>query len=168
MNQQYIIIIVVSILLLFFIYKLATMKLAINIKDRDSGIEFVGGKRGSIGIEYFNNLNPAPLNYRISTGSNQILRNCPKNLPLGNKNNIVIQGNQLPIHPTNTELKSDGPSVDGTSKSPKNMFMFAHNQCNPKCCPSTYSCDGGCICTTKDQLKFLSSRGSNNNGESEY
>uniref|UniRef100_A0A6C0M0U4 Uncharacterized protein n=1 Tax=viral metagenome TaxID=1070528 RepID=A0A6C0M0U4_9ZZZZ len=167
MNQQYIIIALVSILVLFCIYKLATMKLAIQLKDRDSGIEFVGGKRGSIGIEYFN-LNPAPLNYRISTGSNQLLKNCLSNLPLGKKNNFIIQGNQVPIHPNKSELKSDGPSVDGTSKTPNNMFMFAYNQCNPKCCPSTYSCDGGCICTTKDQSKFLSSRGSNNNGESEY
>ena len=175
MNQKYLIISVSVVVLLIIIYKFATMKLSIQLKERDSGIEFVGGRRGKIGIEFFDNLNPAPLNYRISTGSNQRLTNCPSslwrhppsNLPLAKKNNFVVQGSQVPIHPTNTEIKSDGPNIDGTKNTPQNMFMFAYNQCNPKCCPSTYSCDGGCICTTKEQRKFISSRGTNNNGESE-
>ena len=51
------------------------------------------------------------------------------------------------------------PSVDGTKDGKKNMFMFAHNKCSPDCCPSTYTCDRGCICTTKKQRDYLASRG---------
>ena len=42
------------------------------------------------------------------------------------------------------------------------MFMFAYNQCRPECCPSTYSCDKGCVCTTEQQRKFIGvTRGNN-------
>ena len=51
------------------------------------------------------------------------------------------------------------PSVDGTKDGKKNMFMFAHNKCSPDCCPSTYTCDRGCVCTTEKQRNFLASRG---------
>jgi len=176
MNQKYLIISILIVIVLIIIYKFSTMKLSMKLIDRDTGINFIGGRRGVIGTEHFVNLNPAPLNYRISTGSDRKLTNCPEstwrhspsNLSLVNKNNFVAQGSQLPLHPTNTEQVSDGPTVDGTKNTPKNMFMFANNQCNPKCCPSTYSCDGGCICTTKQQRQFIASRGKNNNGESEY
>ena len=50
------------------------------------------------------------------------------------------------------------PSIDGTSDK-KDMFMFAYNQCKPECCPSTYTCDNGCICTTKNQRLYLNRRG---------
>ena len=41
------------------------------------------------------------------------------------------------------------------------MFIFAYNKCSPECCPSTYSCDKGCVCTTKQQRKFINTRGNN-------
>lgn len=47
------------------------------------------------------------------------------------------------------------PSNDGTYNTPKNMFMFTHNQCRPECCPSPYTCSNGCICVTKNQKKFI-------------
>jgi hypothetical protein len=50
------------------------------------------------------------------------------------------------------------PSLDGNSKK-KDMFMFAYNQCKPECCPSTYTCDNGCVCTTKNQRSFINRRG---------
>lgn len=53
------------------------------------------------------------------------------------------------------------PSVDGRRGSPKKMFMFAHNQHRPECCPSTYSSSLGCVCTTDKQRKFLNMRGAN-------
>ena len=33
------------------------------------------------------------------------------------------------------------------------MFLFKDNLCTPACCPSTYSCNGGCVCTTEQQKK---------------
>ena len=53
-----------------------------------------------------------------------------------------------------TNLQSLGPSIDGNTNSHNNMFMFAYNQCKLECCPSTYSCDGGCICSTKTKRNF--------------
>ena len=53
------------------------------------------------------------------------------------------------------------PSVDGKRGSPKNLFMFAHNQHRPECCPSTYSSSLGCVCTTDKQRQFINMRGAN-------
>lgn len=44
---------------------------------------------------------------------------------------------------------------------PDNMFMFKDNQCKPECCGSSYSCDGGCVCTTPEQREFINHRGGN-------
>jgi hypothetical protein len=42
-----------------------------------------------------------------------------------------------------------------------NLFMFKDNQCKAECCPSSISCDGGCVCSTPSQRAFLNSRGNN-------
>lgn len=42
-----------------------------------------------------------------------------------------------------------------------NLFMFKDNQCKPECCGSSFSCDGGCVCTTPDQRDFINTRGGN-------
>jgi hypothetical protein len=44
---------------------------------------------------------------------------------------------------------------------PDSLFMFKNNQCKPECCPSSYSCDGGCVCTSPDQRQVLASRAGN-------
>jgi len=72
-----------------------------------------------------------------------------------------------PIHvtPTGEEEKlkdtytNQGPSIDGKEGSPKKLFMFAYNRCHPGCCPSTYPCSGGCVCTTVSQRKFIGNAG---------
>jgi hypothetical protein len=56
------------------------------------------------------------------------------------------------------------PTVDGQKGSPRHMFMFAKNQAHLDCCPSTYSTDKGCICTTEQQEALLQSRGRNKTG----
>lgn len=92
-------------------------------------------------------------------------RKDPSNLPLYNPYSLYTpQGTPLPLKPeiTNLSFKSNGPTVDGTNKTPNNMFMFAYNQCRPECCPSTFSCDHGCVCTTEQQRKFINSRGITN------
>ena len=91
-------------------------------------------------------------------------RHAPSNLPLYKPSTLYTpQGTPLPLKNqakiTSLPLKSNAPSVDGTSNAPQNMFMFAYNQCRPECCPSTYSCDHGCVCTTEQQRKFINSRG---------
>ena len=42
------------------------------------------------------------------------------------------------------------------------MFFLKDNTCSPSCCPSTYSCDGGCVCTTEQQNQLSSMRFGNN------
>jgi hypothetical protein len=54
-----------------------------------------------------------------------------------------------------------GPEFKGPS--PDNLFIFKNNQCKPECCGSSYSCGGGCVCTTPEQRHFIASRGGNRN-----
>jgi len=42
------------------------------------------------------------------------------------------------------------------------MFVFQKNQARPECCPSTYSTSTGCVCTNKQQRKFVSITHGNN------
>lgn len=53
------------------------------------------------------------------------------------------------------------PTVDGKPNSVKKMFMFAHNKSSLACCPSTFSDDRGCVCTTNEQRNMISNRGGN-------
>ena len=41
------------------------------------------------------------------------------------------------------------------------LFMFKNNQCKPECCPSSYTCNGGCVCSSPDQRQLIASRGGN-------
>ena len=92
--------------------------------------------------------------------------------------NVPLLTNMGFVAPTGEELKyqrlnkpdNDGnpyqldlnlPSVTGDKNDPKAMFMFAHNQSHPDCCPSTYSTSTGCVCVTKKQADHLSKRGGN-------
>lgn len=90
-------------------------------------------------------------------------RHPPSNLPLLDPNQIYTpQGTPTNLDPKNNVANGYnqvGPSVDGLADSPKSLFTFSYNQCRPECCPSTYSCDRGCICTNEQQRKFINQRG---------
>jgi len=51
-----------------------------------------------------------------------------------------------------------GPEI---TPGPDNLFLFKNNQCKPECCPASYSCGSGCVCTTSKQRDFIASRGGN-------
>lgn len=51
-----------------------------------------------------------------------------------------------------------GPDVE---LGPDNLFIFKNNQCKPECCPASFSCGSGCVCTTAKQRDFIASRGGN-------
>ena len=117
-------------------------------------------------------LNPGKLNERrklIPSDPNMyknfknVKSNCgwmkqPCDAPLyGNVNFFDTTGK---LHPLKSEDNDHLSSIDGVDKR-KKMFMFTYNQCRPECCPSTYSCDKGCVCTTKQQRKFINTRGNN-------
>jgi hypothetical protein len=52
-----------------------------------------------------------------------------------------------------------GPEFTGPG--PDNLFIFKNNQCKPECCGSSYSCGGGCVCSTPAQRQMVASRGGN-------
>lgn len=77
---------------------------------------------------------------------------------------ITLQGYTIPTEPTTEVTYDQDPSmttVDGTPNTPRSMFMMAFNKCDPSCCPSTYSCSGGCVCMTDAQKNFIGKRGNN-------
>jgi len=44
---------------------------------------------------------------------------------------------------------------------PDNLFIFKNNQCKPGCCGASFSCDGGCVCTSPKQREYINTRGGN-------
>lgn len=44
---------------------------------------------------------------------------------------------------------------------PDSLFMFKNNQCKPECCGASFSCGGGCVCTTPKQRQYLAGRAGN-------
>ena len=89
-------------------------------------------------------------------------RRIPTDLPLiDDKILLTHVGNQIPLKTelTNQEMRSSGPSLDGTLNTPNRMFMFSNNISSPLCCPSTLTTSTGCVCSTKEQRDFISSRG---------
>lgn len=52
-----------------------------------------------------------------------------------------------------------GPEFTGPG--PDKLFMFANNQAKPECCGSSFSCSGGCVCTTPAQRQMIAARGGN-------
>jgi len=143
----------------------------IKFRNYELGMNVNGYKRGQIGVENFI-LNPSRLDYKISNNDGLKLTNCPKHKwrhSPSNKeliiNSFTPQGHSISLKENShiTNIPNSGPSVDSSGNS-KSMFTFAYNQCKPECCPSTYSCDGGCICTTDSQREFLAKRGLNKEG----
>lgn len=87
-------------------------------------------------------------------------RHPPCDVPLHSKVDITTPvGDDVKL--TDDPVSYSFPTVDGDKKSPKKMFMLAHNQISPKCCPSTFSTDRGCVCITKKQRNYINSRGGN-------
>jgi hypothetical protein len=44
---------------------------------------------------------------------------------------------------------------------PDSLFIFKNNQCKPECCGASFSCGGGCVCTTPQQRQYITQRGGN-------
>lgn len=160
-------VLVVVYLLSWLLSKIFTIHLS-----EPTGILSAIGYKGDIPVEHFE-VASAPLDYGIGQYSNLILQNPPNNAKLITNQGYVPQGTPLPleIEATNSYPPfpvTSGPSVDGTKDTPNSMFMFSHNQCKPECCPATFSCSGGCVCSTKKQQDFIHSRGNGSTVPSEY
>ena len=115
--------------------------------------------------------NPAPLHWRMASGNPISLdglyltpggssswRKQPNNVPLLQGKFFVPQGTPLPLR-----CESVYQSLPENS-----MFLFAKNVASPLCCPSTYSTDRGCVCTTPEQRALLNGWRGNNKHYPEY
>jgi hypothetical protein len=82
--------------------------------------------------------------------------------PIGAYDGVNVAANLPPDaggwRGTSPNVPLNGPPVE---LGPDNLFLFKHNECKPECCGATLSCDGGCVCTTPEQRKFINTRGGN-------
>lgn len=144
--------------------------------DKDEGEstnmeEFENFKKRSLkenGIENFT-LNSAPLDYEMGNYSNVYINGKDDSHDL-KKLVYTSFGTPNPLNdiiPLESKF-SNATNVDGTPNSPRSMAMFKYNNCDAKCCPSTYSCSKGCVCQTDNQKNFLNTRGNNRTLPTEY
>lgn len=70
----------------------------------------------------------------------------------------LATGNDSPWRHTAPNEPLMGPAF---APGPDSLFMFKNNQCKPECCGASFSCDGGCVCTTPDQRDYINKRGGN-------
>lgn len=112
-------------------------------------------------------MNASPAPYKMGIYDGLVLKGNSKDypmLPTSNAYSNTYQGFSAPLTNKLTIVNDDAtnaPLVDGKEGSPRDLFMFAHNQCRPECCPSAFSCSGGCVCVTDKQKQLLSYRGHN-------
>ena len=94
---------------------------------------------------------------------NQRLRDLSNNKLVSNDKLMTYLGVQGPVqNVVSDDSDLSGPTVDGDPKSPQRLFMFANNKASLNCCPSTYSTDRGCVCSTEKQDDYITRRGFNN------
>lgn len=90
-------------------------------------------------------------------------RHSPSNVDYYDGNNLYTpQGHTINDDPQNNGVVGTNkyaPPVDSTENAQRSMFTFAFNKCSPDCCPSTFSCDKGCVCTTEKQRQLINQRG---------
>jgi hypothetical protein len=102
----------------------------------------------------------------LQTGNSESWMKTPSDTGLiPNDNLFAFLSSQGPLKPVFTDNSAlTGPPIDGQEGSDKKMFMLANNRSSPNCCPSTFTTSTGCMCTTKEQRDFISSRGNNDPG----
>jgi len=95
---------------------------------------------------------------------NQKFRDLSKNGLVSNDDLMTYLGVQGPVqNVVSDDSDLSGPTVDGDPNSPQRLFMFANNTASLNCCPSTFSTDRGCVCSTEKQDDLIRRRGFNNN-----
>ena len=102
----------------------------------------------------------------LQSGNSESWMKTPSDTGLiPNDNLFAFLSSQGPLKPVFTDNSAlTGPPIDGQEGSDKKMFMLANNRSSPNCCPSTFTTSTGCMCTTKEQRDFVSSRGNNDPG----
>ena len=97
-------------------------------------------------------------NLKLKTPCNDCWKHPPCN-PQGKVNPLFVpQGTPLPLK--NEEMYQNLPH--------DSMFLFSNNYSSPACCPSTFSTDSGCVCSTEQQRKLVGMTRGNNKNHSNY
>ena len=102
-----------------------------------------------------------PIGSRKSEGfSDYLLGGAPADgTAMGIYDNVIkagtVQGQWKVNTPNEPKL---GPQFE---VGPDSLFMFKNNQCKPECCGASFSCSGGCVCTTEADRNAILTRGGN-------
>jgi len=125
------------------------------------------------GLTNYSNDKEGFFNYMMNGGSGKLLSegfesyqlsgagNGSNYQPIGEYDNVVKvpSGGDSLWRDTAPNEALAGPEFKGPS--PDNLFMFKNNQCKPECCGASFSCSGGCVCSTPKQRQMIASRGGN-------
>ena len=84
-------------------------------------------------------------NIRFETNTKEGWKHPPANPPIKSNYMFLPQGTPLPLK--NEMIYSELPA--------DRMLMFARSYASPNCCPSTFSTDRGCVCTTEFERKLV-------------
>ena len=120
-----------------------------NYSSAESFVNYVVNGGGDFSNEGFANYNLGG----AGSGDNYTSMGIYDNIKKTPANGASVWRDTAPNEPM------AGPAFKGPS--PDNLFMFKNNQCKPECCGASYSCGGGCVCTTPDQRQMIASRGGN-------
>jgi hypothetical protein len=85
-------------------------------------------------------------------------RQPPCNPPVKSNLQYVPQGTPLPLK--NERIFAEIPE--------NSMFLFSKSFASPDCCPSTFSTDRGCICTSDQLRAFVGEKRGNNQTYNNY
>ena len=84
-------------------------------------------------------------NLRLETNCGESWKSPPCNPPKKSNLMFLPQGTPLPLK--NEMIYSELPK--------DSMFIFANSYSSPDCCPSTFSTDRGCVCTSEITDKYI-------------
>ena len=115
------------------------------------------------------------LNYRLvndaisplGTYDGLMLPSVLNSSPLMKKPIFITSPRGEDIALTQDMSSSSFPSVDGTLKGDKHLFVFANNTSGNNC-RSQYSTSTGQVCLSPEQIKMFSGRGPNNSNSDTY
>jgi hypothetical protein len=91
----------------------------------------------------------AGVNEYVDTGYGNITYDQPVSTHELLNETTTVFGHTLPETDT-----TNAPLGDGEER----LFMLGKNKCSPDCCPSTYTCSSGCVCTTEEQRNRIRGR----------
>ena len=89
--------------------------------------------------------------------------------PMGIYDNVVKTGvSTSKVDPWRGTAPNEPKGGPEFQVGPDSLFLFKDNQCKPECCGASFSCSGGCVCTTEADRALINSRGGNRNGGSDF